>query len=574
MSYQELDIRSTQLAHHLQEKGVNPGDLVGICMDRGGEMIISLLAILKAGAVYVPIDPEYPQDRKQFMIQDAQMSHLLCSNPGFSRLFEEKGLQVIMVDLADELFEKENKLPLAVKVTAQAPAYLMYTSGSLGQPKGVMIKHQSIARLLFNEEFSFLSPQTTLYQYAPLAFDASTFEIWGALLKGGKLVIANPGQKSLEDLRTDFENYQINTVWLTAGLFHLAADTLPALFAPIRYLLAGGDSIHLSSVERVMNQHKELTFINGYGPTESTTFAVIRQITDIDTIDKGLNIIGQPIGNTKAYVLAPESDQLLPVGCPGELCLSGPGLAEGYLNQPELSAQKFVANPYGEGAFAQLYRTGDLVRWLEDGSIEFLGRIDNQVKIRGYRIELGEIETILNDSALVRQGLVLAKDSTMGKRLVAYIIPEKGYEKESLLTYLKSKLPEYMMPALFIEMNDFSLTGNGKLDRKALPEPDLSELVTTEYIAPRNEDETFLVETWKNLLNIEKIGIHDNFFELGGNSLLATRLVAEIQDAFNLRIPLKVVFEFSTIAEMGQYIQLIKESSAEEDMHDEEVFEL
>ncbi len=428
LSYRELGQRSNQLARYLKKQGVTTETLVGICMDRSLDTIIGILGILKAGGAYVPIDPTYPKERVAYMLTDAQLKIVLVQSD-YTQLFEDThGLRILAMDSLQESIEKESSRRLTVDLSADNLAYVNYTSGSTGKPKGVLIEHRAIARLIFNENLSFLGKKSVLYQYAPVTFDAATFEIWGALLKGGKLVMSSAKKKSLEEIAEDLHTNSVNTLWLTAGLFHTAVENHLPLFEKLDYILAGGDSIATSKVQKLLEHFPGLTFINGYGPTEATTFSLINPIAGVDALDLSHNNIGKPISNTKAYILDTDG-KICPIGVPGELCISGDGLARGYLDRSDLTMEKFVVNPYSKNT--RLYRTGDLARWFPDGSVEFLGRLDDQVKIRGYRIELGEVRHAVLQLPEVGQSAVLARETgEFSKELVCYFVPERAALKE------------------------------------------------------------------------------------------------------------------------------------------------
>jgi acyl-CoA synthetase (AMP-forming)/AMP-acid ligase II/acyl carrier protein len=450
----------------------------------------------------------------------------------------------------------------------------MYTSGSTGKPKGVVIKQEGISRLIFNKRFDFLNEKSRLYQYAPIAFDAATFEIWGALLKGGQLIISSPGNKSFEALASEIQQHKVTILWLTAGLFHEAAEFHADLFEGLEYLLAGGDSLHPEAIQKVIQQYPNLTFINGYGPTESTTFAVVNTITHKDLNALNPQSIGSPIANTKAYILGKDTTYLSASGIAGELCLSGPGLALGYHNNPQLSSEKFIKNPFATEAHEYLYRTGDLAKWLPDGQIEFLGRIDQQVKIRGFRIEPGEIESTLNQSEDVLQSLVIAKTNSQGSKfLVAYLIVSSGFDLDKTRNYLKAQLPAYMVPTYFVVLDTFPLTSNGKVDKDALPEPEIQPQNKSNYVVPSSAIEIQLADIWKDLLNLEQVGIYDNFFELGGHSILATRLASEIKNEIGVAVELKTIFELTDIASLSKHIH-IQQSNTLVDGEEYELIEL
>ncbi len=573
MTYWELDKRSNEIAQLLISKEIAKGEMVGVFLNRSFDMIASILGIIKAGATYVPIDTNYPLNRIKYMIQNAGVKHIITTDV----LTKKSRIEDIIPVLLDTLEQSDflnDKLEL--RNDSGCPAYMMYTSGSTGSPKGVVVNHQAIIRLIFNPSFEFLNNESVLYQFAPTTFDASTFEIWGALLKGGQLVIASPGNKSLEEIGVELQMNKVNTLWLTAALFHTCVDSNIEIFSSIQYLLSGGESINVESIKKVKSRYKELVFINGYGPTESTTFAISNMILAESDIVTGMDVIGRPIGNTKAYVLEWETDNMVPLGCPGELCLAGPGLAKGYHQDPKLTREKFTQNPFNKSSkYNRIYRTGDMVRWMPNGTIEFIGRKDEQVKIRGFRIELGEVIQTLNDCRLVKQSTVVVHESESNNNiLIAYVIPEDKFDSKAIQTFLESKLPSFMCPSIIIPMDVFPMNANGKLARNKLPKPETLRLVNDHYEAPRNELEHQLVEIWSNLLHIEKIGVNDNFFDLGGHSLLASRLATALKSRFKINIPLKVLFSYATIHSLAKYIKIVKRGSKPAQRTDAKVIEV
>ncbi|HLK96470.1 MAG TPA: amino acid adenylation domain-containing protein, partial [Hymenobacter sp.] len=424
LTYQALDSRSNQIANFLLSKGVQHEDLIGVCLERSIDMIVAILGILKCGGAYVPLDPAYPQERINYLIQDTQPRSIVTAEP-YGALFRGSAASLVLIDAeADALANADTAKP-AVDVPPTHLAYVMYTSGSTGQPKGVLIHHQSIVRLIFSPDFDFLDASTVMYQYAPVTFDASTFEIWGSLLRGGTLAIGAPGQKSLEQLAREVRTAGVNTLWLSAGLFHAAVDNCIELFEGISYMLSGGDSILPGHVAKLLKAYPGIVFINGYGPTESTTFSAVHTITALESIDLQRNCIGKPIGNTQLHILNPALTQL-PVGAIGEIYLAGDGLARGYLNQPQLTAEKFVQGNLNTDSSTRLYKSGDLGRWLADGRIEYLGRVDEQVKIRGYRVELGEIESTINQLESVSENCVVVQENQFfDKTLVDFFVPDQ-----------------------------------------------------------------------------------------------------------------------------------------------------
>ncbi len=424
LTYRQLNSRANVLAHHLQTLGVGPEVLVGICMERSLEMIVGLLGILKAGGAYVPFDPAYPTERLRYMLEDAGVQVLLTQ----ARLVEslpKHNARMVCLDTDIEATQQSENNPINC-VTPDNLAYVMYTSGSTGKPKGVSVIHRGVVRLVKGTEYANFSTQEVFLQLAPISFDASTFEIWGSLLNGGRLAVMPPHTPSLQELGQAIEQYQVTTLWLAAGLFHLMVDSQLSSLKNVRQLLAGGDVLSVSHVKKALQELKGCILINGYGPTENTTFTCCYALTDPTQVGNSVPI-GRPIANTKVYLLD-EKLQPQPIGVPGELYIGGDGLARGYLNRPDLTNEKFIPNPFSNELGERLYKTGDKARYLPDGNIEFLGRIDNQVKIGGFRIELGEIEAVLTAHPALRQAVVLAREDAPGdKRLVAYVVPNSQY---------------------------------------------------------------------------------------------------------------------------------------------------
>ncbi|NNB91384.1 non-ribosomal peptide synthetase, partial [Corallococcus exiguus] len=550
LTYRQLDSQANQLAHALRSHGVGPDDLVALCLERSIELVVSLLAILKAGAAYLPLDVDYPAQRLAFMLEDAPPRLLLSSRALSARLSLPDALPRLLV----EEFQPGDwpASPPASAVTSRNLAYVDFTSGSTGRPKGVAIEHRSVLRLFHGNDFARFGPDESFLLIAPISFDASTLELWGPLLFGGRLVVFPPQSPSdLKLLRNVIEEHQVTTTFLTAGLFSQVVDLEPDALKGLRQILTGGDVVSAPHVRRVVEQ-LALPVTNGYGPTESTVFAVCFRVTQPDQVGASVPI-GTPIANTQVYLL---DDALAPVplGAPGELFIGGDGLARGYLSRPDLTAERFVPNPFSSAPGARLYRTGDLARWREDGVLEFLGRLDHQVKLRGFRIELAEVEAALAAHPLVRQTVALVREDVPGdKRLVAYVVaqPDQSLDVTGLRDFLRERLPEFMRPASIVMLDALPLTANAKVDRKALPVPDGSAPVRATYEAPRNELEQQLATLCGELLRVERVGVHDDFFELGGHSLLATQLVSRIRTTFGVELPLRDLFEASTVAELS-----------------------
>jgi amino acid adenylation domain-containing protein/non-ribosomal peptide synthase protein (TIGR01720 family) len=551
VSYRDLNQRANQLAHALRAMGVGPETIVGLCVERSIEMMIGMLGILKAGGVYLPLDPTYPQERLAFMLQDTQTPILLTQRHLVARLPQYEA-HVICLDTGWSMIAQNSVENVASGATAENLAYIMYTSGSTGKPKGVCITHRNIARLVKGIDYLKLDAEETCLQLATICFDASTLEIWGALLNGGRLGIYPPQQPTFEELAVILKKYQVTMLVLTTGLFHQMVEQQPEGLLTVRQLLVGGDVLSASHAKQMLGQSWGGHLINAYGPTENTTIISCYSVTDDSQIDTSIPI-GHPIANTQVYILD-QHLQPVPVGMPGELFSGGDGVARGYWNRPALTAEKFIPNPFDDKASTRLYRTGDLARYRSDGVIEFLGRIDNQVKIRSYRIELGEIEATLTAHPVVQEAIVLAReDSPNQKRLVAYVTlhPHKTLTISEMHSFLRNRLPDYMLPAALVQLDTMPLNTNGKVDRRALPAPEFGrpELAQA-FAAPRTPVEKRLVNIWREVLGIEKIGIHDNFFELGGDSILSIQIVAKANQA-GLRLTPKQFFQYQTVAKLA-----------------------
>jgi surfactin family lipopeptide synthetase C len=555
LTYRELNLRANQLAHYLRACGVRLEVRVGICVERSVEMIVGLLGILKTGGVYVPLDPEYPQKRLLFMLMDARVSVMLTQQRLIGSMPEYKG-QVICLDAAWESIAECSVENLGNETSAENLAYVMYTSGSTGTPKGISVPHRGVVRLVKGTNYANMTKDEIFLQFAPISFDASTFEIWGPLLNGGRLVVFPAGVPSMAKLGDVLKEHQVTTLWLTAGLFHIMVDEQLESLRSLQQLLAGGDVLSVPHSRRVLEEIREGLLINGYGPTENTTFTCCYSATDVDQIGSTVPI-GRPVANTIVYVLDRNLNPV-PFGIPGELFVGGDGLARGYINRPHLTAEKFIPNPFGEEPGGRLYRTGDLVRYLPDGNIEFLGRIDHQVKIRGFRVELGEIETALGRHPAVGKTVVLAREHEPGnKRLVAYVVPTQGQAVAAgeLRGFLKERLPGYMVPSVFVTLDALPLTPNGKVDRQVLPEPDgLRPELTAGYVAPQTEAEQMIAGVWQDVLQVEKVGIYDNFFDLGGHSLLAIQVHGKLQDLFKREISVVEIFRYPTVSALAAYL--------------------
>jgi aspartate racemase len=551
LTYEELDRFANQVAHYLQSLEVGPEVVVGLCVSRSLEMIIGLLGILKAGGAYLPLDPSYPEERLAYMLSDAGARLVLTQSgvaPGLARC----GARLIRLDEDWPMIAEQ---PIQTPVSGATPdnlVYVMYTSGSVGKPKGVGIVHYNVNRLVRNTNYIQITPKDVFLQLAPLAFDAATLEIWGALLNGAKLVLYPP-DRMVDPLRLKrlIESAGVSILWLTAGLFHRIVDEDMSILAPIKQLLAGGDVVSAPHVKRLLERTNGCQVINGYGPTEGTTFSVCFRVPDLSSIETTVPI-GRPISNTQIYVLDSEL-QLVPVRAPGELHIAGAGLGRGYFNRPDLTAESFIPNPFGPPG-SRLYRTGDMVRYSDNGTVEFLGRIDLQVKVRGYRIELQEIEATLLSDPSVGQAVVLAsEDASLDKRLVAYVVGQNGAapDLEKLRAYLTRNLPDYMIPSAFVVMKQLPLTPNGKVDRSALPAPEWQPTRTS----AATPIEKTVSEIWKQILGINEVGLQDDFFDLGGTSLGLISVVMKMSERFSLPLDTGIVTQGATVAALANAVR-------------------
>ncbi|GLQ46115.1 hypothetical protein GCM10007862_11660 [Dyella lipolytica] len=528
LSYAGLDRRANTIATHLREAGVTAGAIVGVMQARSIDTIAAILGVLKAGAAYLPLDATHPTERLAFALNDAGASVVLGHFTDCIPALPASVARLAYDDMRDTSHAGQDESALRA-IDGDALAYVMYTSGSTGTPKGVAIRHRSIIRLVCGVDYVGLRPETRMLHAAPLGFDASTLEIWGPLLNGGRVVIHDEPVPTGAGLARTIADQGVTTAWLTAALFNAVVDENPLQLGGLRELFTGGEALSVEHVRRALAALPDTTISNGYGPTECTTFTCTWRIPrDLDA--DALSIpIGRPIADTCVYVLNPRR-QPVPVGVIGELYIGGAGVARGYLQRPELDAERFVDNPFGAPG-ERLYRSGDLVRYRPDGAIEFVGRVDSQVKIRGFRIELGEIEAALQRHPSVRACAVLARADRPGdKRLVAYYVAASPVGAPTLRAHLATILPEFMVPASYLQLDALPVTANGKLDRRALPAPDRSrpELAVA-YAPPTNPLEQQICDAMAHLLDLEQVGRDDNFFALGGDSLRALRLIEQIR---------------------------------------------
>ncbi|MCL7422702.1 MAG: amino acid adenylation domain-containing protein [Methylobacter sp.] len=552
LSYAELNARANRLAHYLRGLGVKPDDRVAICLERGFELVISLLAVLKAGAAYVPLDPAYPEERLAFMLEDCAPLALLTDSSLKARLADRSG-GFRLIDLSSDAAQWAHQLSdnpdlAAVGLTPAHLAYVIYTSGSTGQPKGVMVPHAGVMNLVcwHNRQFQ-VSAADRATQLAGLAFDASAWETWPYLLAGACLHLVRPellGQP--EALWQRLADDRITVAFMPTPLAELMLTTPRPEHLALRCLLAGGDRLHGYPPAGL-----PFELVNNYGPTENS---VVSTSCPVPAGKEGLPPIGKPIANTRVYLLDSHLEPV-PVGVMGELYVGGAGLARGYLNRPELTAERFIKDPFSGEPEARLYKTGDLGRWREDGSIEFLGRNDFQVKVRGFRIELGEIEARLAEHPQVRETAVLAReDGPGGKRLVAYYTGDADVTVDSLRAHLAETLPEYMVPAAFVHLEALPLTANGKLDRKALCATDFMPNAYPDFVPPRSTDEAKIAAVWRRLFQVDSVSVTANFFEMGGHSLSAVQLLSLLKQE-GIEISIALLFEKPTIESLAWAIR-------------------
>jgi len=543
LTYFQLHSEASQFALQLREAGIAPGDLIAISSRPSPEMIIGFLAILLAGGGCVPIDPTYPADRFAQLLADCGASIGLATagcETGYPPGWKGRIIPIHAVGNAAAPAELAE-----TALTAEHPAHLLFTSGSTGRPKGVLLTHRGVARLVRNQNFLTITPDDVFLQAAPASFDASLLEIWGPLLNGGRLVLL-PDGPGIAEIATAVREHGVTTLWLTSGLFQLLMSENPACLKGLRYLLSGGDVLSPPHVRRALASLPGTRLINGYGPTENTTFTTCHTITPAD-LEKPSIPIGKPIANTTVYLLDGML-RLVPIGVPGELFAGGDGLAIGYHGAAELTAEKFINHP----EFGRLYRTGDLCRRATDGTIEFLGRADQQVKVRGFRVELGEIEALLASHPDVREAKVAVRgEDAETKRILAWVIPGKLGEVQAadLNGFLAARLPAYMRPDAVGIVESFPLNANGKIQVSALPDPvkSRSETVAKAATPPVGETEKQLAGIWSELLGIAEINRDDDFFALGGHSLMALRLFARIHSEFDRSLPLATLLQHPTI---------------------------
>ncbi len=554
LTYRELDSHADQMFACLVSQGVRAGERVGVTGERSSDLLASILGILKAGAVYVPLESGMPEARLRYILADSNITKVVDCGIGTS--FDFPGVQCIKPSDVYTSGSQVNSDRL--KIHPRCGAYVMYTSGSTGNPKGVVATHRGVIRLVRDTSALKFRADDVFLQMAPTSFDASTLEIWGALLSGATLVIAPPGRTGTEDIRQQLRSHNVTVLWLTAALFHMVVRERVDVLKGLRCVLAGGDVLIPGAVNSVL-KNVGCSVINGYGPTENTTFTCCHVMNSSEDIISSTVPIGRPIDNTMIYVLDDHMN-FVPNGMVGELCAEGDGLGWGYLGAASRTAGSFVPSPFSKDG-GRMYKTGDLVRWRADGTLEFIGRKDQQIKLRGFRIELGEVESALNDVDGVVEGKVVVREREGNdKYLVAYFIQDEGTQLDAvfLRNMLKQHLPDYMVPSFFVVVNAFPVNQNGKVDTKALPMPELN--AGKLYLAPYCDRDAALSDIWKEVLKVDRVGLNDSFFELGGHSLLATQLIPRINATFNVETETRAVFDFTTLQALSDHIQVFSEA--------------
>jgi amino acid adenylation domain-containing protein len=553
MSYRELDVRANRVASALRYAGIVPGFVVAVMAPRGIETIVGLLGILKAGAAYLALDPAHPSERHRLMLEDSSSCALLTSGKLSSDMsfFSGPVLDIASVSNMESL---PSSNPSSA-TSRDSLAYICYTSGSTGKPKGAEIPHRGVIRLVCDPDYVAIAPSDVFLQLATVAFDASTFEIWGPLLNGAKLVIFPPEVPTPRDLAECLEQKQVTIVFLTTALFNLMVDHECAALARVKQVLSGGENISKEHVKKFLEHLQDQNvFIHCYGPTENTTFTTCLRL-DRSAVVGEVVPIGFPIKGTQVYILD-ESGKRVALGCEGELFAGGDGVARGYINRPELTAASFVPNPFNLDSSERLYRTGDRAMWGSDDSVIFLGRKDNQVKVRGFRIELGEIEAALQTDESISQAVVVLKDAGHGAGLlVAYIVATMHHlvpAPAELRRHLARTLPAHMIPSRYVVVKALPLTSNGKIDRAALPAPEsLSPSHGEHEQHPRNTLENEIQQVWRGVFRHPEIGIRDNFLDLGGNSLIAAEIALQMENVLQRRLPIGVFMTAQTIEELA-----------------------
>jgi amino acid adenylation domain-containing protein len=558
LTYRALNDRANQLAHDLQARGIGPGTLVGLCMERSPDMVVGVLGILKAGAAYVPLDPSYPEARLAFMVEDSRVP-LILTQSHLQAPLPARHVERVCLDGIEATLAQASSANPPCRISAEDAAYVMYTSGSTGRPKGIIVPHRAVNRLVCQTNYIDLGPDDRVALASNPAFDAATFELWGALLNGARLVVLPRGVTwSAPALAAAIAQHGINTLFLTTALFNQLARERPELFGALDNLLFGGEMSDARWVRQVLRHGPPTRLLHVYGPTENTAFTTWHLVDSL--AEEAVTVpIGRPIANTQVYILSPFL-QPVPPGVPGELYIGGDGLAQGYHNRLELTQNAFIRHPFGAG---RLYKTGDLARFQANGRIDFLGRADHQVKICGYRIELSEIETVLLENPEVKDAVVVPRErgaASGHKSLVAYVVTTAPVS--ALRGWLQQKLPDFMVPATFVILDALPLTLNGKIDRRALPLPEATSHVSPDVIvAPQTPEEARLLPLWCQVLGLDQVSIHDSFFELGGHSLQAMQLVSQVAAELRREMPVHALFLHPTPAALAQVLDTFPPTS-------------
>jgi myxalamid-type nonribosomal peptide synthetase MxaA len=552
VTYAELNIKSNQLAHFLCEQGVQTGERVPLVMERCLQMLVAQLAVLKSGGVYVPVDSSLPVERQLFMVTDCGACRVLATKPKHVA-FDPIGVQWLDCAALAAAFERLPRTNLGRHIQSSSPAYVMYTSGSTGTPKGVVVPHRAVNRLVINNRYACIEPSDCVAHCSNPMFDASTFEIWGPLLNGARVLVVPPCVVlEVERFVEVLIQQRVTVLWLTIGLFGQYHEALAPVFKRLRYLFTGGDIVEPGVLRRVLRNSPPRHLVHAYGPTECTTFSTTYLVENIEE-DKQSVPIGRPIGNGQIYIVDSWL-QPVPIGVVGEMYIGGDGVALGYLDRPELTEQRFLANPFGNGL---VYKSGDLARWRDDGNIEFIGRNDQQVKLRGFRVELGEVEAALARHSDVNEVVVIAREDVPAQKyLVAYVTPQESRlpSVDQLRAHLARTMPDYMIPSAFVVLERLPLTSNGKVDKRLLPLPRPEAYGRQQYEPPEGEVEHTLAGIWQGLLGIERVGREDNFFDLGGHSLLVIKAVFQINQSCDCALTARDMYGSPTVRELAARI--------------------
>lgn len=553
LTYQMLREKSIQLSHYLRRQGVTPGDRIGICMGTGFDMLTGMLGIMRAGAAYVPIDPEYPLERMKYVMEDAQLKVFLTNESAWKKTSQHpQQTMIIRMDADREKINQESVIPVPVADHSTLPAYVIYTSGSTGKPKGVLVRHSAIVNTLcWARSYYQLTPEDTALQFFSFAFDSSITEIYSHLISGARLLLLNKhDKKDVRLLASMLQSEKVTRLLTIPSLYNMLLDEMRELQLQIRAVTISGESTGRDIVNKHYAYYPEVVLINEYGPTECAVCATRKQLVAGQQVT-----IGQGISNMHIHILN-RYHLPLPIGVAGELCISGIGVSDGYLYKDDLTKEKFIPHPQIPGE--RLYKTGDLARWLPDGDIEYLGRIDEQVKVRGFRIELAEIEKTVLDSGHVLQAVLLAqKDDNGSNRLIAYLVPGPDFNKTALMAFLRNTLPDYMIPARLVMLKQFPLSPNGKIDKKALLAMEINTSLADNHVNPHTVIQQELSHLWQRILGVPRIGITDNFFELGGHSLLAVRLLSAIRKELKAEISIADLLNYPTIQQQELILRKI-----------------